>query len=253
MVDASRRARRPGLNSMPLAHGQCWPRPPHSLSSGRSRNHLYELPLLQEFPDDFRYVLALQDGAAIGMADGFGCILASTTTRLFWRRAAIRSYPRTGPRRMTAPSPSPNSPGRNIPSQARRNRSLARTITAAGPLPGDLRQVSRSDHQCSLTCALKLTAADFRLPLTLASSRDSEGWPVCSWNLGTPSAVTASPASPRPGTRGRSSSAAAGGPAGKARARRGISPGAPLSRAPVQAGLTSEGEPMDVTGATKSP
>ena len=30
-----------------------------------------ELPLLQDFPDDFRYVLALQEGAAIGMADGF--------------------------------------------------------------------------------------------------------------------------------------------------------------------------------------
>src|ERR1700739_1541081 len=30
-----------------------------------------ELPLLQNFPDDFRYILALQEGAAIGMADGF--------------------------------------------------------------------------------------------------------------------------------------------------------------------------------------
>jgi benzoylformate decarboxylase len=30
-----------------------------------------ELPLLRDFPDDFRYVLALQEGAAIGVADGF--------------------------------------------------------------------------------------------------------------------------------------------------------------------------------------
>ena len=30
-----------------------------------------ELPLLRDFPDDFRYVLALQEGAAIGMADGY--------------------------------------------------------------------------------------------------------------------------------------------------------------------------------------
>src|ERR1700750_1551654 len=29
-----------------------------------------ELPLLSDLPDDFRYVLALQEGAAIGMADG---------------------------------------------------------------------------------------------------------------------------------------------------------------------------------------
>jgi len=30
-----------------------------------------ELPLLQDFPGEFRYILALQEGAAIGMADGF--------------------------------------------------------------------------------------------------------------------------------------------------------------------------------------
>jgi thiamine pyrophosphate-dependent acetolactate synthase large subunit-like protein len=30
-----------------------------------------ELPLLSDLPDDFRYILALQEGAAIGMADGY--------------------------------------------------------------------------------------------------------------------------------------------------------------------------------------
>jgi benzoylformate decarboxylase len=30
-----------------------------------------ELPMLKDFPEGFRYVLALQEGAAIGMADGF--------------------------------------------------------------------------------------------------------------------------------------------------------------------------------------
>src|ERR1700739_2542836 len=30
-----------------------------------------ELPMLSDLPDDFRYILALQEGAAIGMADGF--------------------------------------------------------------------------------------------------------------------------------------------------------------------------------------
>ncbi|MFI9402959.1 benzoylformate decarboxylase [Nocardia sp. NPDC052316] len=30
-----------------------------------------ELPFLQDFPDDFRYVLALHEGAALGMADGY--------------------------------------------------------------------------------------------------------------------------------------------------------------------------------------
>jgi benzoylformate decarboxylase len=30
-----------------------------------------ELPMLSDLPDDFRYILALQEGAVIGMADGF--------------------------------------------------------------------------------------------------------------------------------------------------------------------------------------
>jgi benzoylformate decarboxylase len=38
--------------------------------------------MLSDLPDDFRYILALQEGAAIGMADGF----AQATGR--------RSYPR---------------------------------------------------------------------------------------------------------------------------------------------------------------
>jgi len=30
-----------------------------------------ELPFLQDFPSDFRYILALHEGAAIGIADGY--------------------------------------------------------------------------------------------------------------------------------------------------------------------------------------
>src|ERR671910_1440438 len=30
-----------------------------------------ELPMLKEFPDDFRYVLGLQEAVAVGMADGY--------------------------------------------------------------------------------------------------------------------------------------------------------------------------------------
>src|SRR3712207_9037202 len=30
-----------------------------------------ELPFLADFPEDFRYVLALQEASALGMADGF--------------------------------------------------------------------------------------------------------------------------------------------------------------------------------------
>ena len=30
-----------------------------------------ELPLFRDFPDDFRYVLGLQESVVVGMADGF--------------------------------------------------------------------------------------------------------------------------------------------------------------------------------------
>src|SRR5438046_9554851 len=30
-----------------------------------------ELPMLKQFPDDFRYVLGLQEAVAVGMADGY--------------------------------------------------------------------------------------------------------------------------------------------------------------------------------------
>lgn len=39
-----------------------------------------ELPMLKEFPDDFRYVLGLQEAVVVGMADGFA--LASGSTAL---------------------------------------------------------------------------------------------------------------------------------------------------------------------------
>ncbi|MFI1018293.1 benzoylformate decarboxylase [Streptomyces sp. NPDC020965] len=39
-----------------------------------------ELPMLKQFPDDFRYVLGLQEAVVVGMADGFA--LASGTTAL---------------------------------------------------------------------------------------------------------------------------------------------------------------------------
>ncbi|MFI0977236.1 benzoylformate decarboxylase [Streptomyces sp. NPDC021093] len=39
-----------------------------------------ELPMLKEFPEDFRYVLGLQEAVVVGMADGFA--LASGTTAL---------------------------------------------------------------------------------------------------------------------------------------------------------------------------
>ncbi|WP_327134827.1 benzoylformate decarboxylase [Streptomyces sp. NBC_01343] len=38
-----------------------------------------ELPLLRDFPDDFRYVLALQEGAAIAMADGYALATGRTS------------------------------------------------------------------------------------------------------------------------------------------------------------------------------
>src|ERR687892_159049 len=38
-----------------------------------------ELPMLSEFPDDFRYVLGLQEAVAVGMADGYAQASGRTT------------------------------------------------------------------------------------------------------------------------------------------------------------------------------
>src|SRR4051812_37142126 len=38
-----------------------------------------ELPMLAEFPDDFRYVLGLQEIVAVGMADGYAQASGRTT------------------------------------------------------------------------------------------------------------------------------------------------------------------------------
>jgi benzoylformate decarboxylase len=45
--------------------------PRHGLRDLHYASRADELPLLRDFPDDFRYILALQEGAAIGMANGF--------------------------------------------------------------------------------------------------------------------------------------------------------------------------------------
>src|SRR5688572_27597331 len=38
-----------------------------------------ELPMLAEFPDDFNYVLGLQEAAVVGMADGYAQASGKTT------------------------------------------------------------------------------------------------------------------------------------------------------------------------------
>ncbi|HEY0936117.1 MAG TPA: thiamine pyrophosphate-binding protein, partial [Trebonia sp.] len=52
-----------------------------------------ELPLLRDFPGDFRYVRALQEGAAIAMADGYARATgpAPALARLRDRLAAARN------------------------------------------------------------------------------------------------------------------------------------------------------------------
>src|SRR3954463_12425168 len=38
-----------------------------------------ELPMLADFPDDFRYILGLQEAVVVGMADGFAQASGKTT------------------------------------------------------------------------------------------------------------------------------------------------------------------------------
>src|ERR1700749_3639762 len=44
---------------------------PHGITTIFGNPGSNELRLLSDLPDDFRYILALQEGAAIGMADGY--------------------------------------------------------------------------------------------------------------------------------------------------------------------------------------
>ncbi|MFI5026226.1 MAG: thiamine pyrophosphate-binding protein, partial [Solirubrobacterales bacterium] len=43
----------------------------HGMSTMFGNPGSTELPMLAEFPDDFRYVLGLQEAVAVGMADGY--------------------------------------------------------------------------------------------------------------------------------------------------------------------------------------
>ena len=43
----------------------------HGITTIFGKRGSNELPLLRDFPGDFRYTLAVHEGAAIGMADGF--------------------------------------------------------------------------------------------------------------------------------------------------------------------------------------
>ena len=59
-----------------------------------------ELPLFRSFPNDFRYVLGLQEAAVVGMADGYAQatrnaafvnLHSATGTGLGWARSSRRS------------------------------------------------------------------------------------------------------------------------------------------------------------------
>lgn len=47
-----------------------------------------ELPFLKDFPEDFRYILGLHEGAVVGMADGFAWPAAARPSSTCMRRRA---------------------------------------------------------------------------------------------------------------------------------------------------------------------
>ncbi len=61
-----------------------------------------ELPFLQDFPSDFRYILALHEGVAIGIADGY----AQATGRT----ALVNLHSAAGTGNAWAVSPMPGTP-----------------------------------------------------------------------------------------------------------------------------------------------
>ena len=63
-----------------------------------------ELPMLADFPDDFRYVLGLQEAVAVGMADGYAQAsrAPSATSTCTRRPASATRWARSStPRRTT--------------------------------------------------------------------------------------------------------------------------------------------------------
>ena len=58
-----------------------------------------ELPFLGDWPSDIRYVLALQEASAVGMADGF----ARATGNAGWIVSPCGTYPIFPAKRSTAP------------------------------------------------------------------------------------------------------------------------------------------------------
>ena len=63
-----------------------------------------ELPMLADFPDDFRYVLGLQEAVAVGMADGYraGERPPGATSTCTPRRASATGWARSSTRRRTS-------------------------------------------------------------------------------------------------------------------------------------------------------
>lgn len=47
-----------------------------------------ELPFLKDFPEDFRYILGLHEGAVVGMADGFALASGRRPSSTCMRRLA---------------------------------------------------------------------------------------------------------------------------------------------------------------------
>ena len=62
-----------------------------------------ELPLLRDFPDDFRYILALQEGAAIGMASSYGIQSERVKTLSDLTHAVAEALSADGPRLIEIP------------------------------------------------------------------------------------------------------------------------------------------------------
>ena len=62
-----------------------------------------ELPMLRDFPDDFRYVLGLQEAVVVGMADGFAQASGRPTLRqpAHGARASATRWARSSTRRRT--------------------------------------------------------------------------------------------------------------------------------------------------------
>ena len=138
-----------------------------------------ELPLFRDFPDDFRYVLGLQESVVVGMADGY----AQATRQRRVRQPALggRRRPRHGQHLHRLPQPHAARHHRRAAGAVDSSLRAVSLRHAGGEAARAVREVEQSSRRAAKTCR-----ARSRAPITWRcrsrAARRSSRFPVDDWD-----------------------------------------------------------------------